>query len=719
MSELCVLFEADQQSKDYIVSLCRLDHADPPRVDLLAQASIPHHLNMGTWQVHGLPTPNLDRLSQALRMATPGSQLLDSIGAELWRLLHSSDVGKALAAACASEPAKAHQILLSIVPPELQALPWELLFDAGNRTRLFMSQQLSFERGPSERPPWKRPPPLSDWPLRVLAVNGFSATERGAFAREELDVLRRVCLRQRERIDLEILENPTRDELFEALKLFRPHVLHLLCHGAALGDTMALVLDLPDGESPAESYTRAPTKGGGTNRWEWNVDAIVHDMKELLPDGERPLRLVYLNVCQSSVVHPQLRWSIANAFLRSGAAAVIGMQGDIDGKRAVEFTRSFYSQLDSGKSLDAMMGQARGAVARSNGGFSACDWALPCLHLSCAPASILPPLLLKSGMPWRSIARRFVNRRAERRALIHLIQSPQRQPRLLMIKGLPKVGKSALLQFVLHGLMRRGQSVHYVDLSDTRKLGVLEFLRLFRDGHLRNPRLRSAAPEAVGPRPRSLPHGDFAEFNAAVNALLRDETVAAPPMREAGDAYAPLHSTDARLIEQLLCAFKRALSRLNERADREGRWLIVLDSIGQIEPSAFHLWIKPHLFRELINGTWPNLLCLLVTTPADWSAFDLADLLQPESEAAALFEVEPISCANPTELLWEFCHIHDWRDRLRGKPVEQESLQTVVKNLGVFLKQKSADAFLESLTAHLRLLESILGVEQPRSEAWT
>jgi tetratricopeptide (TPR) repeat protein len=93
------------------------------------------------------------------------------------------------------------------------------------------------------------------------------------------------------------------------------------------------------------------------------------------------LRLLFLNACQtaqSSAKDPM--FGVADANLRAGIPAVIAMRGEIDDESAAAFAREFYANLEKRHSLEYCVAQARAALATRKEIRNRCDWALPVLY---------------------------------------------------------------------------------------------------------------------------------------------------------------------------------------------------------------------------------------------------------------------------------------------------------------------------------------------------
>lgn len=226
--------------------------------------------------------------------------------------------------------------------PELMRLPWELMY----RHPRFIAQS---ERTPLVRtldlPSAHKPPPLTG-PLRILGIishpSGYAQLDSER-ERRNLEEALGPLLRSG-RAELTWLERATIAELEQ--RIAQPdevHVLHYIGHGAYDEKTDAgiLVLETPQGRADDVSGQRLGT---------------------MLQD-ERSLRLVVLNSCEgarTSIVDPFS--GVATRLLEFDIPAVVGMQFEITDAAAIAFSRSLYTGIANGASIDAAIGPARRAI---------------------------------------------------------------------------------------------------------------------------------------------------------------------------------------------------------------------------------------------------------------------------------------------------------------------------------------------------------------------
>lgn len=186
-------------------------------------------------------------------------------------------------------------------------------------------------------------------PLKVtllLAAAGIDATPEweafyGALKNTPLELELQVFVCQSElRGAIESLHDqriivdylPTKPDLFAAVKIFAPHILHFFCHGATDGGPylqLATLVDW-DGLSPRGSMIIEPNDlypfsstnvGGSGNTW-----------------------LVTLNCCQGSAPIEDA-YSLARSLVSNGFPVVVGMREVIASNDAYVFCKAFYSAI--------------------------------------------------------------------------------------------------------------------------------------------------------------------------------------------------------------------------------------------------------------------------------------------------------------------------------------------------------------------------------------
>jgi tetratricopeptide (TPR) repeat protein len=169
-------------------------------------------------------------------------------------------------------------------------------------------------------------------------------------------------MRQRTLVDIDILPGATRQKLQHKLLAAKNagkgyHVVHFIGHGSVEDGVGVLFLLDEDGNS-------API----------TAEAFSEMM------DEPSLNLVMFNACETAVPEPYM-YSLAEATLRQGVPAVIGMQAPIPDRLAVEFARDFYGAWANGEPIEAALAYARQLVVTETPG-TAADWVIPVLYMS-------------------------------------------------------------------------------------------------------------------------------------------------------------------------------------------------------------------------------------------------------------------------------------------------------------------------------------------------
>lgn len=281
------------------------------------------------------------------------------------------------------------RIILTL-PPALAGLPWELMYDEeGGHGFLARSASAPLVRHFTGMPLPHEPP--EEGPLRILIVTaspqnypalsseqeakeiGTSLARRRMGLREALrllarhllrpralrDLLRR--LRHRGLVEIEVLSHATRQSLqrhmVEARSAGRGyHVVHFVGHGYADEGASQLILETENGRAdpvPADEFA------------------------EMI--AEPTVNLAVLNACQTASAASLFR-GVAQATLRRGVPAVIGMQLPVLDRAAVEFAREFYGAWAAGQPIEAALAYARRLIRKETPG-AAADWGIPVLFM--------------------------------------------------------------------------------------------------------------------------------------------------------------------------------------------------------------------------------------------------------------------------------------------------------------------------------------------------
>jgi hypothetical protein len=513
--------------------------------------------------------------------ANPESQAFADLGLHLGRLLLPPNVREHW-----SRPGVKRTFLC--LPPALRRLPWE---SARSAHALFVQPDQPFIRLHRRVP--GDDPIAESLPIRVLVVRGDDDDDIGS--RAEIREIKRVVGGAPGRIEAEFLSRPTESDLKSAYRRVVPHVLHFIGHGTRKASTGQPALRIvPPGR---EAWLLTPTYIG-----------------DLL---SRPApRLAILNACRSGETADAV--ALTDVFLDSGAAAVVGMQGDIRGTAAALFGGSLYRALLANAPVDRAVATAREAVYADTGvSDGARDWILPSLTLRVRPDDVLPDLsatgarAVRIEQQFEKEVGAFVNRVHERHKLLKGVDPGVGEPLepLLLVVGESQVGKTRLLNWLRRRCAVRGRRVKYVSFDRPNPVEVLgdrparfdflEVLYAIRDVAEDLPNL----PEGVA--------SAFDRFNHDVVHLAEGRLPPDPPVPTPEPARWPrLTGGTSHHVAATFESFRACLGR----AAQPEPLLLVFDHVGNVLDSAFRQQLYDHLIRHVADGELPNLSLVVVMT---------------------------------------------------------------------------------------------------------
>lgn len=301
------------------------------------------------------------------------------------------------------------RVVLNLPLPEALAdLPWELIYDVhGEHGFLARSQSAPLVRRYTDVAFPHQPP--AKGPLRVLVVtasppgspplNAEQETEqiigrlqKGLGVRDSLRLLWRHLQEPRSLPDFvrrllrgrrfEVappLPHATRAALQERLAESNAagegfHVVHFIGHGQATPDGGVLLFEGDEQPDPVPA----------------------EDLAEML--DEPALNLVVLNACETAS-SSDLFQSVAEATVRRGVPAVIGMQVPVLDSAAIDFAREFYRAWAAGEPIEVAVAYARRLV-RQLGWGAAADWSIPVLYMGHTGGLAPQSLQRASRLPW-------------------------------------------------------------------------------------------------------------------------------------------------------------------------------------------------------------------------------------------------------------------------------------------------------------------------------
>ncbi|NOZ29475.1 MAG: CHAT domain-containing protein [Chloroflexi bacterium] len=246
------------------------------------------------------------------------------------------------------------------VPPELAALPWELLFDPETGRFLAHSSQQPLVRQPLMGGAVQ---PVEVRLLRVLVALASPAGLPDLRVAEERARIRRALQAGPAswRIVADFVQGPdTLNQMRRRLRQQPYHVVHIVAHGTRrISDgAPAIVLEDENGEPD-------PVSGA--------------ELMELLADF-RDVQVVVLSACESAQVIPGAAASaLTETLLHGGIPAVIGMQWALGDEAGTRFAHELYAAISDGAPVDAALSDARERLAHEFP--ETLDWAAPVLSL--------------------------------------------------------------------------------------------------------------------------------------------------------------------------------------------------------------------------------------------------------------------------------------------------------------------------------------------------
>ncbi|HEU4407124.1 MAG TPA: CHAT domain-containing protein [Polyangiaceae bacterium] len=299
------------------------------------------------------------------------------LGESLYNAIFQGQVAELFAASRehAKHVGKGLRVNLVTHDGALALVPWELLCSRhGNH--LCLSEVTPVVRYVLVDKP---PAPLGvEPPLQILGV-----LSSGGGGPLELDDERSSInaalapLRQKGLADVTWLENPTSQELLEALDRKDWHILHFAGHGTF-------------DQTTAQGLLSIASEGGGYGHLR------ASDLRVLLRD-RRSIRMVFLNACDgASGDARELFSSTAALVAEAGVPAVLAMQFPISDKVAAKFARQIYRQIAAGDSIEEAVTEARKGICVGG----SLEWATPALFMRSAGGAFL-----RSPPPWRSRGR--------------------------------------------------------------------------------------------------------------------------------------------------------------------------------------------------------------------------------------------------------------------------------------------------------------------------
>ena len=315
----------------------------------------------------------------------------------------------------------------------LWRLPWEYLCDDAGF--LALSGRFLMSRTPlglGELSPAPVEPPL-----RILVVIAAPDDQRPLNIEKEIRFIQESLDEavQTGRAQVDYLDDATLPAIGDALRQFKPHVLHYTGHGAYDSARGASFLALEDEDGC--------TKLAG-----------IADLRPYLRD-DPDLRLALLSGCQTARTSDVDAFAgVATGLLAEGVPAVLAMQSSILDPSAIELARAFYAAVAEGATPLEAAQRSRLALKNATDG-PGYDWGVPSLYLRAANLRLVAVETLHAtslratslraaavdvgGLP---LPPHFVGRKAELRALRHALRDPA--VNAAFVRGIGGMGKSTV-----------------------------------------------------------------------------------------------------------------------------------------------------------------------------------------------------------------------------------------------------------------------------------
>lgn len=332
------------------------------------------------------PAAQLRTLLDVIRAGVVGEhverleQVARATGETLFRTLFSGDVGACYEASRAAVriQGKGLRIKLRIEPPELHAIPWELLFDPRLAEYICLSRQTPLVRYLAVPQPII--PLAVEPPLRIL-VMAASPNEMAPLdlVQEQVRLATALApLVDQGRAEVIWLPGQRWRDLQEAMQRGPWHVFHYIGHAAY-------------DETQGEGVLILADDDGGPRLLSSGEFARLFD-------AQPALRLAVLNACEGARGDEQVAFSsLGAALVRRGLPAVIAMQYALTDQAALEFSRTFYTALAAGLPIDAATGEARKALSLSRA--QSLEWLTPVLYLRAPDGQLWQPSSLDRTVP--------------------------------------------------------------------------------------------------------------------------------------------------------------------------------------------------------------------------------------------------------------------------------------------------------------------------------
>ncbi|BAY87061.1 hypothetical protein NIES267_65720 [Calothrix parasitica NIES-267] len=307
---------------------------------------------------------------QLIESGQTNHELFKALGSQLYQALFPDKINARFQATIAAAQANQESVRLRLIfeSPELASLPWEFIYEEdtniflANNTETVLSRYIDV-------PLQQRDIKAVDLPLKVLLVISTPTDLATLDVVEEEKLIREALGKHIEagEIELDVLQEATRQKIQQKLREKLYHIFHFIGHGVFDNNQGYIVL----------------VDNAGKAKYMDDENFANFFL------GNKNLGLVILNSCQGAVVasNQAMRGTAPN-LVRRGIPAVVAMQYSIFDNTAKLFADEFYRTLALGYPVDAAIQTTRNAISMEVG-LDKRDFATPVLYMRAKDGIIL------------------------------------------------------------------------------------------------------------------------------------------------------------------------------------------------------------------------------------------------------------------------------------------------------------------------------------------
>jgi hypothetical protein len=326
----------------------------------VVSARAPGSINVSDETFAFQPTPELAYELERVRNGdSPTKERMQEIGSLLFNALFTRRISNAFGHSYQAIPkGESLRLLLALQPPELAALPWELLFNPDEG--VFLAARLSYPVARNVDSGIPVADPITTKKLKILYVQA-SPVDLPPLELVKSENALRAALGDKAEVTAVRAARP--DQLQRLLRQDF-HILHYDGHAYFSEESQTGAICLEDEEK--------------------NTHPVSGETLAAFLDGTS-IRLVVLSACQSAMDSPERRFSgIAQGLLKtSSLPAAVAMQFSVRDDVAIAFNQGFYGALADRFPIEASVVEGRKAILQVLAGdpFAAPDWATPVLFM--------------------------------------------------------------------------------------------------------------------------------------------------------------------------------------------------------------------------------------------------------------------------------------------------------------------------------------------------